>query len=150
MGQVMISLTPTYGKLIMSGTKTVELRNRIVRIEPLTTVWMYVKLPVGKVVAHVDVEQVIHDRPFAIWRSYERRMCIERTQFERYVGDRVQVSAIVLQRPVKVDEPLSIAGIRSRLRGFQPPQFYYRIEPESVLFSMLASLRQDCASGDVV
>lgn len=150
MNQVMISLTPTYGELMLSGSKTIELRNRIIRIEPLTTIWMYVKLPVGKIVAHADVERVIHDCPFAIWNSYRERMCIERAQFERYVGNRVRVSAIFLQDLKKLDEPLSITRIRSRLHGFQPPQFYFRIEPESTLFSMLTSLRQECSSADLV
>ena len=34
MSQVMISLKPAFGELVLSGFKTVELRNRIVRIDP--------------------------------------------------------------------------------------------------------------------
>ena len=137
MKQVLISLTPTYGELVLSGSKTVELRNRIVRIEPRTTVWMYVKLPVGEIVAHADVKLVIHDSPLVIWECYREHMCIDRAEFEKYVCDRVLVSAIVLQRLRKLNEPVSIAGIRRRVHAFQPPQFYSHIAPDSGLFRVL-------------
>lgn len=137
MNQVMISLNPVYGKLVLSGSKTVELRSRIVRIKPYTKVWIYVKSPVGKVVAQADVEQVIHDHPSVIWNEYREQMCIDRAYFEDYVGDRCLVSAIVMQRLRKLDEPVSIGGIRHVVSTFQPPQFYSRIVPDSVLFRIL-------------
>lgn len=137
MNQVMISLDPVYGKLVLSGSKTVELRSRIVRIKPYTKVWIYVKSPVGKVVAQADVEQVIHDHPSVIWNEYREQMCIDRAHFEDYVGDRCLVSAIVMQRFRKLDEPVSIGGIRHVVSAFQPPQFYSRIAPDSLLFRIL-------------
>ena len=45
MSQVIMSLKPEYGELVFSGSKTVELRNRIARIEPGTTIWIYFTKP---------------------------------------------------------------------------------------------------------
>lgn len=137
MNQVMISLKPAYWKLMLSGSKTVELRNRIVRIEPCTKVWIYVKLPVGKIIAQADVKHVIHDDPHAIWRCYHNRMRIDWVQFQEYVGDRDLVSAIVLHDITELPKPISIGMIRHVVRAFQPPQFYFRIAPESGLFHIL-------------
>ena len=139
MNQVMISLKPAYGELMLSGSKTVELRNRIVRIEPCTKVWIYVKRPVGKIVAQADVKHVTHGDPHVIWRRYHKRMRIDWLQFQEYVGDRDLVSAIVLHDIAELTKPISIGRIRRVVSAFQPPQFYLRIAPESGLFHILNS-----------
>ena len=144
MSQVMISLRPVYGKLVLSGSKTVELRNRVVRIDPGTTIWLYLTRPVGKIVALADVSSVIHGRPPEIWERFHQRMCIDRPQFDDYVGDRVCVSALVLACVRKLDKPVPIGGIRRVVRSFHPPQFYARIFPESGLFRLL-----NCESGAI-
>ena len=136
-GQVIISLKPAYGDLVLSGAKTVELRNRIVRIVPGTTMWIYVTSPVAKIVALADLSSVIHDSPLAIWRRYWERMCIDRVRFDDYVGARARVSALVLTGVSELDEPVSIDRIRREVQSFHPPQFYSRVAPESGLFRAL-------------
>lgn len=137
MNQVLISLKPEYGDMMLSGSKTVELRNRIVRIEPCTKVWIYVKRPIAKIVALANVEYVIHDEPLVVWTRFREQMCIEWVQFKEYVRDRDLVSAIVLYDITELPQPISIGGIRRVVRAFQPPQFYLRIAPESGLFRIL-------------
>ena len=137
MSQVIISLKPEYGNLVLSGSKTVELRNRIVRIEPGTKIWIYITRPIGEIVAMADLNSVIHDSPVSIWRRYGRQMCIDWVGFEDYVGDRRQVSALLLGGVTALDEPIPIGGIRRVVRSFHPPQFYSRVVPESGLFRAL-------------
>lgn len=144
MNQVIMSLKPEYSKLVQSGSKTVELRNRIVRIKPPAALWIYEKCPVSKIVALADVGQVIHGRPDAIWDSFHDQMCIERAQFEEYVGKRNLVSAIVFQKLTILDDPVSIGRIRSVDSRFQPPQFYSYVAPTSGLFATLDALRARC------
>ena len=135
--QVIISLKPAYGELVLSGAKTVELRNRIVRIEPGTTMWIYVTCPVAKIVALAELSCVIHDSPSVIWRRYRERMCIDRVRFDDYVGGRVRVSALVLKGVRELDDPVPMDGLRREVQSFQPPQFYSRVAPESGLFRAL-------------
>lgn len=137
MSQVIISLKPEYGKLVLSGSKTVELRNRIVRIEPGTKIWIYITLPIGEIVAMADLSSVIHDSPMSIWRRYCKQMCIDWVGFEDYVRDRPQVSALLLEGVTTLDEPIPIGGIRRVVGSFHPPQFYSRVVPESGLFRTL-------------
>lgn len=141
MQQVIISLKPLFSKLVLSGSKTVELRNRIVRIEPPTTVWIYVKCPVGKIVALADVERVVHGSPGTIWKRYRKEMCIGAAEFWEYVGNRDFVSAIVLRKLMILNDPMSIVNIRRVDTGFQPPQFYSYVSPDSALFTILEGLR---------
>ena len=132
-----MSLKPEYGEMVLSGSKTVELRNRVVRIEPGTTIWIYFTSPESKIVGVADVSAVICDNPSVIWRRFGKRMCIDQVKFEEYVGDRVRVSALVLKDVRKLDEPVPIGGIRRVVRSFHPPQFYSRVTPESRLFRVL-------------
>ena len=137
MSQVMISLKPTFGELVLSGFKTVELRNRIVRIDPGTVMWLYVTSPESSIVGYASVKSVVYGAPSAIWSRFHAGMCIERTLFKTYVGDRVQVSAILLSEVKRLDGPISIGGMRSVDSAFHPPQFYSRIGPESRVYRAL-------------
>ena len=137
MSQVIMSLKPEYGELVFSGSKTVELRNRVVRIETGTTIWIYFTSPVRKIVGVADVRAVVYGSPLEIWRRFRERMCIEQARFEEYVGDRVRVTALVLKDVRKLDAPVPIGSIRRVVRSFHPPQFYSRVMPESRLFGAL-------------
>ena len=72
MKQAIISLKPQYAELILSGKKTVELRNRIVRMEPGTVIWIYATRPFGGIVALAELDSVVHDTPAGIWVRYGR------------------------------------------------------------------------------
>ena len=132
-----MSLKPEYGELVFSGSKTVELRNRVVRIEPGTTIWIYFTIPVREIVGVADVRSVVYGSPPEIWRRFHKRMCIDRVRFEEYVGDRVRVTALVLKDVRKLDSPVPIGSIRRVVRSFHPPQFYSRVMPDSRLFGAL-------------
>lgn len=137
MSQVMISLKPRFGKLILSGFKTVELRNRVVRIDPGTVMWLYVTSPKSSIVGCASVKAVVHGAPNTIWSRFHAAMCIERTFFKTYVGDRVQVSAILLSDVKRLDDPITISGMKSIDYAFHPPQFYSRIGPQSRVYRAL-------------
>ena len=137
MSQVIISLRPEYGELVMSGSKTVELRNRIVKIDSGTTIWIYITRPVGEIVARANIRSVIHDSPLEIWTRFHVQLCIDKEGFENYVSGRDQVSALVLEDVRKMDKPVTRGSIRRVVRAFHPPQFYARIMPESSLFRAL-------------
>ena len=135
--QAIMSLKPTYGDLILSGDKTVELRNRVVRVDPGTKVWIYVTHPASHIVAVADVELVVHDKPSVIWNRFGKRICIDKDRFDSYVGSRNRVSALVLSSVIKLNDPLTLDGIRRKVRTFHPPQFYTYLSPGSGLFSTL-------------
>ena len=145
MSQAIISLKPSYGELVLSGVKTVELRNRVVRVAPKTKMWIYTTHPESHIVAVADVVTVVHDKPSTIWRRFGKKICIKKDQFDSYVGDKDCVSALILSSVTKLDEPITLGGIRLEVKEFHPPQFYAHLSPDSELFTTLNRVL-DCRS----
>ena len=142
MDQAIISLKPQYADLILSGEKTVELRNRVVRMEPGTAIWIYATKPVARIVALADLVSVVHDTPAEIWIRYEREMCIDRSHFDSYINNRESVSALILSSVRKLKHSVTLDWIRRSIGSFQPPQFYSRLSLDGRLSSTLNSVLQ--------
>lgn len=140
MSNAIISLKPRYAELVVSGKKSVELRNRIVRLNPGTTVWIYATLPVGRIVAFAEVESIVHGKPTLIWRSFKKDICIDKTLFDSYTKDRERVSAVKLTAVRELPEAPTLDGIRKVVGTFHPPQFYARLAAESGLLGILSGL----------
>ena len=137
MTQAIISLKPQYVELILSGKKTVELRNRIVRMEPGTVIWIYATRPVGGIVALAELDSVVHDTPAEIWVRYGREICIDRAHFDSYINNRESVSALILSSVRKLKQSVTLDWIRRSTGNFQPPQFYSRLSLDGRLSSTL-------------
>ena len=137
MEQAILSLKPQYVDLILSGKKTVELRNRIVRMEPGTVIWIYATRPVGGIVALAELDSVVHDTPAGIWVRYGREICIDRAHFDSYINNRESVSALILSSVHKLKHSVTLDWIRRSIGNFQPPQFYSRLSQDDRLSSTL-------------
>ena len=140
MGNAIISLKPQYAELVVSGKKSVELRNRIVRLSPGTKIWIYVTRPVGRIVAFAEVKSVVHDEPALIWKHFKKDICIEKTHFDSYTEDKERVSAVTLTAVRELPEAPTLDGIRKVVGTFHPPQFYARLAAESGLLAVLSGL----------
>ena len=140
--QAIISLKPQYAELILSGEKTVELTNRIVRMEPGTMIWIYATRPVAGIIALAELDSVVHDTPAEIWVRFEREMCIDRAHFDSYINNRDSVSALILSSVRTLKHSLTLDWIRRSIGSFQPPQFYSRLPPDGRLSSTLNSVLQ--------
>ena len=97
MSQAIISLKPRYARLVISGDKTVELRNRIVRLKPGTLIWIYATRPMARIVGIAEIESVVHADPAEIWQRFGDDICVDRNGFDSYIGNRERVSALVLR-----------------------------------------------------
>ena len=142
MSQAIFSLKPQYARLVLSGDKTVELRNRIVRLKPRTRIWIYATRPVGRIVGVAEIELVVHARPAEIWRRFGEEICVDKNGFDSYIGDRERVSALVLGAVEELAGSMTLDRIRRAVRGFQPPQFYARVPAGSRLRGTLNRIRE--------
>ena len=147
MDQVLISLKPEYAALILSGAKTVELRNRPVRLKAGTAIWIYSTQPEGRIVAKATVSSVFHGDPAEVWNRYSREVCIKKKHFDCYTGKRSRVSALVLSSVEKLEEFITLETIRRVVRDFHPPQFYAHIPAGDRLFGTLNNSVTDPVSG---
>ena len=149
MSQAIISLKPRYAELILSGDKTVELRNRIVRLQPGTLVWIYATRPMACIVGIAEVGAVVHAGPSEIWRRFGSDICVDRNGFESYIANRKRVSALVLASVKRLGDFVTLDRIRRSVQAFQPPRFYARVPPGSRLRGTLDRIREVDAQGGV-
>lgn len=142
MSQAIFSLKPRYARMILSGDKTVELRNRVVRLESGTVVWMYATRPVASIVGVAEIEAVVHAEPAEIWQRFAPNICIDKHYFDSYTEHRKCVSALVLRSVETLARSVPLDRIRRSVRAFQPPQFYIRLSPESRLRGTLDTIKE--------
>lgn len=127
---VLISLDMRHATNILAGTKEVELRRRAMHVEPGSTVWFYVKKPVGAVIGFATVGHSYSASPITVWRKYGTVSGLSKIEFMKYFHGTTSASAMVLSRPTKLKKPVTLDALRSEMPGFHPPQFYCRLKDE--------------------
>jgi predicted transcriptional regulator len=130
---VLISLEERHANNILDGTKHVELRRRTMHVEPGSTVWLYVKKPVGAVVGFATVGMTYSAAPDTVWRKYGAVSGLQKSEYMRYFDGAVAASAMALSGSKKLKTPVTLDALRAAIPGFHPPQFYCRLDSDSSL-----------------
>lgn len=130
---VLISLESRYAEGILSGAKQVELRRRPMRIPVGTTVWFYVKVPIGKVIGCAQVQSLHSLMPTTLWKRYGGVSGLSRSEFFDYFCDVSEGFALVLEHPQRLFTGIPLCRLRSLSKGFQPPQFFQHLAHEGPL-----------------
>jgi predicted transcriptional regulator len=128
---VLISLDERHATNILAGNKQVELRRRTMRVEPGSTVWLYVRKPIGAVVGFATVGTTYAAAPSTIWRKYGRVSGLSKSEFMSYFAGAALASAMALSGSRKLTTPVTLEALRTAMPGFHPPQFYCRLEADS-------------------
>jgi predicted transcriptional regulator len=129
----LISLEERFAEGILNGTKLVELRRRSMRLEPGTTVWFYVKVPVGQVIGSARVHSTHALAPSTLWRRYGDVSGLSRAEFFDYFAGVDRAFALVLNQPKRLEIGVSLQALRKLNGSFQPPQFFQHLAEESPL-----------------
>lgn len=129
----LISLEERFAEGILNGEKLVELRRRPMRLNVGTTVWMYVKVPVGEVVGSAQVLSLNTLAPQTLWRKYGDVSGLSRTEFFNYFSGVERGFVLVLDSPVRLKNPVSLEMLRILNDGFQPPQFFQHLSNDGAL-----------------
>ncbi len=136
---VLISVAQRFVAAYRSGAKTAEVRRRRLNVDPGTRIWMYTKLPEGRVELAGSVEKVVSGSPAHLWKKYGARTGITRQEFFTYVHG-CEIAYLVLITGISVlAAPPSLKELRQMKRGFQPPQFAKKIRGEDALYRVLTS-----------
>lgn len=135
----LISLEERFAEGILNGEKLVELRRRPMRLNAGTTIWMYVKVPVGKVVGSAQVHSTNTLAPRTLWRNYGEVSGLSRTDFFNYFSGVERGFVLVLEKPVRLKNPLPLDKLRKLRDGFQPPQFFQHLASEGALVTAFTS-----------
>ena len=134
----LISLEERFAEDILNGSKLVELRRRPMRLEIGTTVWMYAKVPVGKVIGSAQVRSLHTLSLNTLWRKYGGVSGLKRVEFFDYFAGIEKGFVLVLDKPRRISSPLSLEQLRSLESGFQPPQFFHHLASDGALVTALA------------
>lgn len=137
MNDALISLKPRHLSNLIDGTKTVELRSRIVNFVSGTRVWIYSTLPEGRISAYAIVEKVEIAKPSIIWRMYGKEIAITRSEFDEYTDGKQLVSAIQFNSIYIIEPGITLDYIRKKSKSFQPPQFIKWLKNDNLLLKYL-------------
>jgi predicted transcriptional regulator len=137
-GHVLISLEARHAENILSGLKQVELRRRSMNVTAGTTIWMYVKLPLGRVVGSVRVKDFCSLAPSTLWKRFADVSGLTRNEFFTYFGGVSRGFALELEAPQRMPVGVSLTELRSIVTGFQPPQFFLRLPPDGAVLKAIS------------
>lgn len=135
---IMLSVSPTYARPIVSGAKSVELRRRAPRIADGTRAWLYSTLPVGEIVALLKIETVVEAPIAALWELYGPKASISKAAFDSYFAGLESGAALIIGDVQPLKTPISLQEMR-RHGAFHPPQFYSRVSPEAAAKRLASS-----------
>jgi predicted transcriptional regulator len=128
---ILISVEYDHVLNMLNGRKTAELRRRPVRIKPGTKVWIYSKMPRGRVELVATADSIVASSPQDLWNRYKTRVAINSSDFETYFAG-VDIGCAILLRDIRALRPaLGLTMLRQTSRRFQPPQFFKRLNSQS-------------------
>ena len=136
-GDIVISVQQKFVERIAAGKKAAELRRRAPRIQPDCRVWIYTKAPEAVISICVTVDRIVTGSPQDIWQSHRSDLGVSLNEFEDYFGETETGCAIFFKQVEDVSPGVALSEIRSKSKGFHPPQFFKRLEegsPELKLF----------------
>ncbi len=136
-GDILISVQHKFVERIVGGKKAAELRRRAPRIHPGCRVWIYTKAPEAVISVCVTVDRIVIGSPQEIWQSHRSDLGVSRDEFNDYFGETETGCAIFFKQVDDVSPGVALSEIRSKSKGFHPPQFFKRLEegsPELNLF----------------
>jgi predicted transcriptional regulator len=136
-GDIVISVQQKFVERIVAGKKAAELRRRAPRIQPGCRVWIYTKAPEAVISICVTVDRIVTGSPQDIWQSHRSDLGVSLDEFEDYFGETETGCAIFFKQVEDVSPGVALSEIRSKSKGFHPPQFFKRLEegsPELKLF----------------
>ena len=120
---ILISLEKKYADDIISGNKTVELRNRRMNLSKGDKIWVYSKQPQGSVVMVTTVKAIDKGSPESLWHQYQKICGITEREFFAYFSGVKIGHAISLYEIEPFRYPVPLEKIRKKDKKFHPPQF---------------------------
>jgi len=138
MHEALISIKPTYVRRFLDGEKSVEIRSRAVNLTPGSRLWIYSTLPKGCIEAVAEVNQVVFATPSDIWHRYSGSLAVSRYKYQKYVNGASRVSAIIINKVMRMPIEVNLSMLRKIMPGFHPPQFLkYMSETDPVYVGIL-------------
>lgn len=119
MCKLLMSINPEHVDNILAGTKKFEFRKNKCK-EKIDSIIIYSTSPIMKVVAEVEVKDVIEDTPQMVWSMTRTAAGIDKSFFDRYYFGRDTAVAYVLGEVRKFSVPKYLAdyGVKAAPQSY--------------------------------
>ena len=121
---LLLSLKPRFAEAILSGEKTIELRRIGPRAQSPIRALLYASGPQSALigtcwVSGVERDICIHE----LWGRHGPQTAIDNDEFYAYFSGRQTGSALIIDEPETLPQPVPLTDLRS-VDGIQPPQSF--------------------------
>lgn len=116
---VILSIRPTFCKMIFSGQKVYEYRKRIFTRKDVDKVYVYATKPICRIVGYFTIDEVIEDIKTNIWAKTHIGSGIIKEYFDAYFLNSDTAYAIKIGQVVKLDNPIDPKSV---IKDFHAPQ----------------------------
>ena len=119
MNKIIVSINPRHVNNIINGSKRYEYRTRIAS-KDVNKLLIYDTAPIKKVVAEVDVIEILSLDPNILWEQTKDYSGISKEFFDEYFKNRSVAYAYKLGKVKVYDEPKSLIefGLRTAPQSF--------------------------------
>lgn len=117
--KILISINPEHVENILNGTKKYEYR-KIAAKQDVSSIIIYETTPIKKIVAEVEIEDVLMLPPEKLWKETELYSGISKEFFDNYFHDRKVACAYKLGKVKKYKQPRSLIyyGVKNAPQSF--------------------------------
>ena len=122
---VIMSIRPTFCKLIFDGQKRYEYRKRVFSRSDVDKVYVYASKPISKIVGYFTIKRIIEDTPLMAWELTHEHGGISKKQFNDYFKGLNIAHVVEIDEVVKLDTPINPKEV---IKDFTPPQNFMYLE----------------------
>jgi len=122
---VILSIRPTFCKMILSGQKKYEYRKRVFKRTDIDKVYIYASKPICKVVGYFTIAAMIEDSPNVMWKMTHEGSGISKEYFDAYFKNCDMAHAIKIGEVVKFGTPIDPKKV---IKNFTAPQNYRYVD----------------------
>ena len=116
---VILSIRPTFCKMIFSGQKKYEYRKRVFTRSDVDKVYVYATKPICRIVGYFTIDEVIDDKKNDLWEKTHKDGGISKEYFDAYFKNSDTAYAIKIGQVVKLDTPIDPKSV---IKDFHAPQ----------------------------
>lgn len=119
MCKLLMSINPEHVANILAGKKKFEFRKTKCK-EQIDSIVIYSTAPVMKVVAEVEVKDIIEDTPQTVWKRTSSAAGIDKKFFDKYYSGRNIAVAYVLGCVTQFDSPRNLTdyGVKAAPQSY--------------------------------
>ena len=124
---VILSIRPTFCKMIFSGQKKYEYRKRVFTRSDVDKVYIYATKPICRIVGCFRVEEVIENKKSYMWEKTHKDGGISKEYFDAYFKNSDTAYAIKIGQVVKLDNPIDPKSV---IKDFHAPQNFMYVDSD--------------------